>query len=584
MSDDEPLPEETSSEGKSSQKKRPLNDFASDVSESFAKVALDVTGFLKKTAEKRFRDIFKDIEIGKRSFLVLFLVGFSFSALIMLGLVNLYRYFSNPIIQLIQSGTVPLGFIIGLLISPFLLRHFKKRYTLLTLLFILSTIGYIIYPIIASDESLFLLQEIIIILNALVIGAILITYMSLVVDSTTIMERGRILALNQIAILFSGSFVVFLIYTQTFAWFALVIPIGTAIFLWNFRGKEKVNLRCFEQPPKMAWKKSLRANKTLIFYSVILFSFGFIIGISFPFLNLGLFFRNQFPSEQVIDIVVVTIFFSAITLFLIGYSYDFLGRRSTIAMSVILIALLNYVQFFLPFDPIVFILIFLLTLMVAVPLIVGDFSSACDVAQNNAGIMLLAIIGIFVGLLLQSFVPNSNLPEATVLFLAIIILGILMNTSELITPKEQLWPDYLFQLYVTHESGMLLYEYEFKKRDLDVESDLISGGIIGLTTMLTEIVRGKKPLRVIDHGDKKILFRYSPNLDVVFVLVVKDDLLVLRNKLKAFSKDFEEQFREKIANMQGINVQEWAPAERLVKKHFIRKYLTFGDDEQEENA
>jgi hypothetical protein len=56
----------------------------------------------------------------------------------------------------------------------------------------------------------------------------------------------------------------------------------------------------------------------------------------------------------------------------------------------------------------------------------------------------------------------------------------------------------------------------------------------------------------------------------------------LRNKLKAFSEDFEKQFRDKITNMQGINVSEWKPAQRLIQKHFTRKYLNLLEDEEEE--
>jgi hypothetical protein len=159
-------------------------------------------------------------------------------------------------------------------------------------------------------------------------------------------------------------------------------------------------------------------------------------------------------------------------------------------------------------------------------------------------------------------------------YLASIITLILLSLSKEALPhKEKEWYESLIHFYIIHKSGLLLYEHEFIKVDERAESDLVSGGIIGLTSILGEIVKGKEKLRTIDHGDKKLMFKYSPDKEVIFVLLIGEDLFVLRNKINLFILEFIEEYHEKIESLQGVIASEWAGVSALVKKHFSRKYF-----------
>ena len=148
-----------------------------------------------------------------------------------------------------------------------------------------------------------------------------------------------------------------------------------------------------------------------------------------------------------------------------------------------------------------------------------------------------------------------------------------MLSKETLPHKEKEWYESLIHFYVIHKSGLLLYEHEFTKVEERAESNLVSGGIIGLTTILGEIVKGKEKLRTIDHGDKKLMFKYSPDKDVIFVLLIGEDLFVLRNKLNLFILEFTDEYQEKVEKLQGVVASEWKGVSTLIDKHFSRKYF-----------
>jgi len=69
------------------------------------------------------------------------------------------------------------------------------------------------------------------------------------------------------------------------------------------------------------------------------------------------------------------------------------------------------------------------------------------------------------------------------------------------------------------------------------------------------------------------MFKYSPDKEVIFVLLIGEDLYVLRNKLNLFIFEFIDEYQEKIENLQGVIASEWAGVSSLIKKHFSRKYF-----------
>jgi hypothetical protein len=94
-------------------------------------------------------------------------------------------------------------------------------------------------------------------------------------------------------------------------------------------------------------------------------------------------------------------------------------------------------------------------------------------------------------------------------------------------------------MYIVHESGLLIYEYEFQKDTEELaSSDLISGGIIGLVTMLKEITKSKDNLRTIDHGNKKHDF-YGVKMVNNIVFNYKILVISFMKHIVSFANTFE---------------------------------------------
>ncbi len=573
---DEPAPAEEQPGKKSTPARKSLDDFGQNVVDSLSKMGQEVSVYLKKTAEKRYRDIFKDIEIKRREFLLLTLIGQSLSAIIILNVVGFVQIFQTDFNQTLGVLGIGIGFILGLVLSSWLLRKIEKRYPFLAIALLFSALIHFTYPLLNSIGYLTGLQVAIMGMNGFIFGISALIYTTLFLEFTSITERGRVISINFIFIFFTALIFVFFAIMDFLRLLVAAIPVLTAIFLWRIQKTEKIDQKRFELPSKASIKERIRNDKYLLFYAVIFFAFSISIGLFFPLGEVESILLNEIPGSRFILIFLGSLILVAIILFIIGYAYDFFGRRIVIGVATTILGILNYGQiYFHTFEPLVIAISFIMMLVMAIPLIVGDFSLTSGIPKGNGIFLLITLSGTILGIFLQGqgFFTDPGSKEATVMVLAIVVLFILMNMKEIISIKEQSWPDMLFHLYVIHESGMLLYEHSFQKIGSTVESDLVSGGIIGLTTMLEEIVHGNQRLRTIDHGDKKLLFRYSLDQKIIYVLLIKEDLLVIRNKLKSFAGEFEERFAGQIANFNGVRPDKWKETKEIVQKNFERKYF-----------
>jgi len=134
------------------------------------------------------------------------------------------------------------------------------------------------------------------------------------------------------------------------------------------------------------------------------------------------------------------------------------------------------------------------------------------------------------------------------------------------------WTDQLIEIYILYRSGIPLYNHSFIEKSGTHDPTLISGSIIGILTILKEVFQGEKQMKIIDHGDRKLLFGSNNTEDVIFVLVAKDDLIVFHRKLNALIEEFDNNFKELIINIQNTCSvsQNWENLGELVQKHFLK--------------
>jgi len=106
------------------------------------------------------------------------------------------------------------------------------------------------------------------------------------------------------------------------------------------------------------------------------------------------------------------------------------------------------------------------------------------------------------------------------------------------------------------------------------ESDLISGGFVGLITLLQEITKEKQRLKSIDHGGKRILFGFDSKRTLIFALIITEELIILRNKLFYFIQEIEDKYPTNLEDFSGVNVELWKKRiDPILDKYFKRKYF-----------
>ena len=530
---------------------------------------------------KAYRGLFKDIEISKMEYLLLF---FLFNAVLTIFLMAIALHIQLGTLGDIEQhlmGLIP-GALIGLVVSAIIIDKLDKRVSLIKYLLLASTIVSI-FQITFLQEIIGIWNYLCFIFNGFIGILLLFILLTLFLEYTSMMERGRILSfifieLGVVALL------LILIVGVGFAIFSpfLYIPLLLNALPIYYIYKDKQ----LERPPlrEKLLEKS-HANKEVIISILLILFFSFTIGITFPEEDIRELSTQSWIAETIILVVTLSIIFMIITTVVVGLVFDFIGRLATISNIILAMGIatfLNLFDFDIPYINLPIIFSSYIAGFMSIPLLIGDVTKR----SNYGKILVLAFtmfaIGIILGIVFKYNIPTwvsdpekSDLVLLGILYLgSIICLVLLVNAKESLPHKEQEWFESLVHLYIIHESGILLYEHAFIKEDR-AQSDLVSGGIIGLISMLKEIMKGQEILKTIDHGDKKLMFKNNPKKDVLFVLLINEDLFVLRRKLDAFSIEFEKEYRQKLDIMSGIRVKDWKGVADLVDKFFERKYFEF---------
>ena len=125
-------------------------------------------------------------------------------------------------------------------------------------------------------------------------------------------------------------------------------------------------------------------------------------------------------------------------------------------------------------------------------------------------------------------------------------------------------------LFIFHNSGILLYDHKFQEQIKDLDSSLISGSLVGMSMLLKEIFQGDKDLKIIDHGDLKIIFERNRTNDITFAMIVKENLFIINRKLKALISEFDEKYKNLIDKLEetACSRDNWESIENSIIKYF----------------
>jgi len=132
------------------------------------------------------------------------------------------------------------------------------------------------------------------------------------------------------------------------------------------------------------------------------------------------------------------------------------------------------------------------------------------------------------------------------------------------------WTDLLLHMYIFYNSGILLYDYPFVEDENRNDSVLISGSLVGMLTILKEVVHGEKFIKIIDHGDRKIIFEMDTTNQIIFALIAKENLTIFHQKLQNLIEQFDKHYQNLVENIEeSCSVTgNWRNLESLIEKHF----------------
>ncbi len=514
-----------------------------------------------------FNKIFvRDIQLSKRgwfNFLVAFVFFFTSLAYLLLNFIIF-----NPM-QIVSPKGIASGaaLLLAMLTAGYIVDIFKDRIKLLIIsgFFLTSGIIFFVY----KDDLLDIIGTVIVILSGAVFAICLFT---IVIHESTILNRGRIYAY-----LFFFSFIIsFVLVILSFGnpFIILVIEIVLLGFLIYIRR----DYSYIETPERLKSEYKLReltSKHPIMGYLGAFMVLGFIIGNAYPY-------AIEFDLEPISFIISIMFFFILTGLFLdnMGRKWSFTGGILILSALIIFSGIFADVFFYSIFFgiaiPILFITLFTFS---------GDFSTERNTVKYRGriiGVFLTYVVAGFVGgyivkyLLTEIYIDNPNLyfmPElinGINSFLLVVLLVWIMPLKEVFSSKEADWSSTLRNLYVFNRDSICLFAKNFIPEDdlLDLPpEDLITGGLTGILTLISEITNErKKNLRIIDKDRVKIYFAYGKN--IIVALISSKFLPILFKKLEVFTKSFEREFEVDLLNFRGkINVF-LEKTDKLVAKYF----------------
>ena len=515
-----------------------------------------------------YKVIGKNVEFPRKLWAESIFTAWSYAVTVLL-LVKVILDSNMGIISTIE--VIASGILCGSLVSFVISERIKRRYLLIALLTIGDALGFLIFLSIPVGSS-GLIDIFLIFLIIAMSTIILIDFLVILFQTTGILERGRVIS----GIFISGVFAVPLYaligssFFQYFLVFFLILYVGVVL-------SKHMHNELYLSP-----KATLKGFFTmkLIKYWTILCGIGFIEGL---FINstavLGLV--NELPPGFLFLVFPVLL---VVSFFVAGIVFDIYGRRRSISLIVFLLGTYVLLSYFSSSGMLVAVGLYfavLVLIIVAILTIIGD-TSIYPARAMPVTLLLVATslgIGIYLRIVFESL-GSPDIPLYLGNFGLILVSMVLINTADTLSAQEKAWDKSLIAIYVMHTSGMLLYHKDFRDVEIKVpheetgddgQHDLISSGLVGITQMLQEILKGKQIARAIDHYSKKILLEAGKN--IIVALIVHIDLRVLRDKLKRFIQEFEIEFFDELDDPKGVDMQRFDKTADLIKKYFDVKYL-----------
>lgn len=175
-------------------------------------------------------------------------------------------------------------------------------------------------------------------------------------------------------------------------------------------------------------------------------------------------------------------------------------------------------------------------------------------------IFVIAIVQVIQNILLNQF--QIALEIKGLILLASLLAGYGFYSIPSFTEFD--WEKKVRHLFLLNPEGLCIYQFAFKSGTISDE-DLFSGSLMAIQSLMQEMVKSEKTIRVIDHEDVKILFERSPHC--IGVILAEEDLYIVHFKLQQLLSEFELLFGPTMPNWKG-DLDHFQPLNSVIKRIF----------------
>ncbi|MFX0026439.1 MAG: hypothetical protein ACFE8M_08475 [Candidatus Hermodarchaeota archaeon] len=307
----------------------------------------------------------------------------------------------------------------------------------------------------------------------------------------------------------------------------------------------------------------------LILWKILVIS-GFLSLIITSFLYS---FFKEYRKIQIIPVLMISIFFGLLigTLFLPNSILISIHLPPSLPFSMIDVSTINY-HFNFSTGAIVIIFqisitIYLLYISIYMNLKSEDLKESLPLFLNTS-IFTAPVFFYILYIIFQDQVYR----ELFVILIWITNFGV--NVMIILKPEMFfLLPNKIYSVNIYHKSGILLYSYNFKKKEKILNNLKIWGNIIiGLNHILSEFVDKSDKIDVIQTREADIVVDYDNEHGFAVVVLTSKKNAILERIIQKFSQEFKSFYKNELNEIQDlnrlINVSEFKNAQQIIEKNF----------------
>ncbi|NVM52056.1 MAG: hypothetical protein HWN66_00040 [Candidatus Helarchaeota archaeon] len=145
--------------------------------------------------------------------------------------------------------------------------------------------------------------------------------------------------------------------------------------------------------------------------------------------------------------------------------------------------------------------------------------------------------------------------------LAIVSFPVITYTRRKLQTRN--WEKHLRNLFILTKDGLSIYGYSF---GIEIQDPaLISAALMAIASFVTDAMKSKRKLRIIDLEDKKVILSYSTN--VITALISAKVFPIIQNRTENFTKAFEDRYGAKVAVWRGDQTT-FKGTDKLIQEYF----------------